>query len=86
MKTRYKISLVVLCIFAAWVLFPNITGMLCYFVSSYDANTFDRFVESGICSIVGINFFGHPLETNLFNENVRGKIYEDFQELGDDKR
>ena len=35
-------------------------------------------IESEICSITGIHFFGHPLKTNLFDENVRARISEDI--------
>jgi len=38
-------------------------------------------VEPNIYSITGINIFGHTLDTNLFDENVRTKISEDFKGL-----
>ncbi|AJM92921.1 MULTISPECIES: hypothetical protein [Nitrosopumilus] len=36
--------------------------------------------EPNVCSITGVNFFGHLLDTNLFNENIRAIISENFTE------
>ena len=83
MKSRYKIGIITVCVFVGWVLFPNIPGTICYFSYSGEISNTDGMIEPNICSITGINFFGHPLDTNLFDENVRAKISEDIAELQD---
>ncbi|QLH06553.1 hypothetical protein [Nitrosopumilus ureiphilus] len=83
MKTRYKIVIITVCVFAGWVLFPNISGAICYFFYPGGISDNADMIEPSICSITGITFFGHPLDTNLFDENVRVKISENFSELHD---
>ena len=83
MKRRYKIGIIIVCVFVGWILFPNIPGAICYFSYSGGVSDDSGMIEPNICLITGINFFGYPLDTNLFNENVRAKISEDFAEWQD---
>jgi len=80
MKIRYKIGIIITCVFVGWILFPNIPGAICYFTNSGGISNDGSTIEPNICSITGINFFGHPLDTNLFDENVRAIISENFAE------
>lgn len=76
MKTKYKIPIIVACVLASWILFPNIPGTVCHFAYSDEAINEDM-DKSEFCSITGINFFGNSIDTNFFREEVRHRIFAD---------
>lgn len=77
MKARYKILIVIGCVFAGWILFPNIPGAVCHFAYSEEAINNKGTHRPEFCSITGINFFGYPLHTNFFREDARPGIFGD---------
>lgn len=59
MKTRYKVPIIITCaFFAIWPMIPNIYWVACE-VSSDCSNENPN--------LSGINFFGNPIHTNVFD-------------------
>lgn len=57
MKTRYKIPIIAVRVFARRIQFPNIPGEICHF--AYGEITDDKGIDKPeFCLITGINFFG----------------------------
>lgn len=77
MKTRYKISIIAASLFFGWILFPNVTGAVCYFGYSGGEINDEGMYEPEFCSITGINFFGKPIDTNFFREDIRAGVFEE---------